>query len=400
MASSMGSSASSQRGNSASAQRGNASTSSQRGNSIRLSDVHDSLPSSRSTCHIKPWGSEIEGATGLTAGWHDQGWGNRKGMVFARTAGGAWHPLSRSVAPHATARLTVQLPPSLRGRRVQFGYRVGGGGGHSLSIKGAVVQLDTESPPASRTEQPAPRPISPPQDIRAGGFRGFGRRDEDLAEKALPKALVGRYEVRTVYNGKDTLVIAKERLSWKGAHAATRKVLLDYLESGGVRLRFTVFCPNQSTEWLRGAGGGPLVGVIESFDIIFEHAGTAKTRCGNIEAAIEALRFSTFRGDFRRQGEGILPTKGERKESLNERVARMPQLVRSVSSDPEASCPICLEKWDADGVVQTQTECGHSFCARCVVSVCNMTPPNTSGTCPLCRQTVSLAGLRRVLHVS
>ena len=317
-------------------------------------------------------------------------------MVFGRTTGGAWHPLARSVAPHATARLTVQLPPSLRGRRVQFGYRVGGGGGHSLSIKGAVVQLDTESPPASRTEQPAPRPISPPQDIRADGFRGFGRRDEDLTEKALPLALVGSYEVRTVYNGKDTLVIAKERLSWKGAHVATREVLLDYLESGGVRLRFTVFCPNQSTEWLRGAGGGPLVGVIESFDIIFEHAGTAKTRCDNIEAAIESLRFSTFRGDFRRQGEGILPTKGERKESLNERMARMPRLVRSVSSDPENHCPICLELWDADGLVQTQTECGHSFCVRCVVSVCNMTPPNTSGTCPLCRQTVSLAGLRRV----
>ena len=383
MASSMGSSASSQRGNASmgSSARG------LRGNSIRLNDVHDSLPSSRSTCYIKPWGREIEGASGLTAEWHDQGWGNRKGMVFARTGGGTWHALSRNVAPHATARLAVQLPPSLRGRRVQFGYRVGGGGGHSLSIEGAVVQLDTA---------PAPRPISPPQDIRAGGFRGFGRRSEDLADKALPLAFVGSYEVRTVYNGKDVLVIGKERLSWKGAHVAAREVLLDYLESGCVRMRFTVFCPNQSTEWLRGAGGGPLVGVIESFDIIFEHAGTAKTRCGTIEAAIESLRFSTFRGDFRRQGEGILPTKGDRKESLNERVARMPQLVRSVSSDPEASCPICLERWDADGLVQTQTECGHSFCARCVVSVCNMTPPNTSGTCPLCRKTVSLAGLRRV----
>ena len=387
MASSLSSSASSQRGNSASAQRGTL-----RGNVIRLSNVHSFVISD---C-ITPWGGEIEGATGLTCRWHDQGWGNRKGMVFGRTTGGAWHPLARSVAPHATARLTVQLPPSLCGRRVQFGYRVGGGGGHSLSIKGAAVQLDTESPPASRTEQPAPRPISPPQDIRADSFRGFGRRDEDLAEKALPLALVGGYEVRTVYNGKDTLVIAKERLSWKGAHVVPRDVLLDYLESGGVRLRFTVFCPNQSTEWLRGAGGGPLVGVIESFDILFEHAGTAKTRCGNIEAAIEALRFSTFRGDFRRQGEGILPTKGDRKESFNERVARMPQLVRSVSSDPENHCPTCLESWDADGLVQTQTECGHSFCARCVVSVCNMTPPNTSGTCPLCRKTVSLAGLRRV----
>ena len=355
----------------------------QRGNAIRLDNVHSYVISD----NITPWGGEIEGATGLTCRWHDQGWGNRKGMVFGRTTGGAWHPLSRSAAPHATARLTVQLPPSLRGRRVQFGYRVGGGGGHSLSIKGAVVQLDTESPPASRTEQPAPRPISPPQDIRADGFRGFGRRDEDLAGKALPLALVGRYEVRTVYNGKDDLVIEKERLSWKGAHVAAREVLLDYLENGWLRLCFTVFCPNQSTDWLRGAGGGPLVGVIESFDIVFMSSDILG-------------RTTTFRGDFRRQGEGILPTKGERKESLNDRMARMPQLVRSVSSDPEATCPICLGNWDADGLVQTQTECGHSFCARCVVSVCNMTPPNTSGTCPLCRQTVSLAGLRRVLHVS
>mgnify|MGYP002037534785 CR=1 FL=1 len=66
--------------------------------------------------------------------------------------------------------------------------------------------------------------------------------------------------------------------------------------------------------------------------------------------------------------------------------------------DPDACYPYScsMDAWDADGLVQTQTECGHSFCARCVVSVCNMTPPNTSGTCPLCRQTVSLAGLRRV----
>ena len=241
----------------ASSMGNSASASSHRGNAVPVwSNVHSFVISD----NITPWGGEIEGATGLTCRWHDQGWGNRKGMVFGRTAGGAWHPLSRSAAPHATARLTVQLPPSLRGRRVQFGYRVGGGGGHSLSIKGAVVQLDTA---------PAPRPISPPQDIRADGFRGFGRRDEDLADSFIPLALVGRYEVRTVYNGKDDLVIAKERLSWKGAHVAAREVLLDYLESGGVRLRFTVFCPNQSTDWLRGAGGRPLVGVIESFDIVF-----------------------------------------------------------------------------------------------------------------------------------
>ena len=115
-----------------------------RGNAIRLSNVHSFVISD---C-ITPWGGEIEGATGLTCRWHDQGWGNRKGMVFGRTAGGAWHPLSRSVAPHATARLTVQLPPSLRGRRVQFGYRVGGGGGHEIHIEQAVVNVQGGTAPA------------------------------------------------------------------------------------------------------------------------------------------------------------------------------------------------------------------------------------------------------------
>ena len=55
-----------------------------RGNAIRLSNVHSFVISD---C-ITPWGGEIEGATGLTCRWHDQGWGNRKGMVFARTTGG------------------------------------------------------------------------------------------------------------------------------------------------------------------------------------------------------------------------------------------------------------------------------------------------------------------------
>ena len=144
MASSLGSSASSQRGNSASAQRGTL-----RGNVIRLSNVHSFVISD---C-ITPWGGEIEGATGLTCRWHDQGWGNRKGMVFARTTGGTpyygtWQPLSGNEAPHAITRLGVQLPFSLRGRRVQFGYRVGGGGGHEIHIEQAVVNVQGGTAPA------------------------------------------------------------------------------------------------------------------------------------------------------------------------------------------------------------------------------------------------------------
>ena len=125
------------------------SASSQRGNAIRLDNVHSYVISD----NITPWGGEIEGATGLTCQWHDQGWGNRKGMVFARTTGGTpyygtWQPLSGNEAPHAITRLGVQLPFSLRGRRVQFGYRVGGGGGHEIHIEQAVVNVQGGTAPA------------------------------------------------------------------------------------------------------------------------------------------------------------------------------------------------------------------------------------------------------------
>ena len=115
---------------SASAQRGTL-----RGNVIRLSNVHSFVISD---C-ITPWDGEIEGATGLKCHWHDQGWGNRKGMVFARRPGGQWLPLAEEVAPHQRRALEVQLPVGLVGASIQFGYRVGGGGGHEICIENAFV---------------------------------------------------------------------------------------------------------------------------------------------------------------------------------------------------------------------------------------------------------------------
>ena len=131
------------------AARARESAAGERPNSVRLRDVHDRL----STDAISSWGGEIEGATGLTCQWHDQGWGNRKGMVFARTTGGTpyygtWQPLSGNEAPHAITRLGVQLPSSLRRRRIQFGYRVGGGGGHEIHIEQAVVNVQGGTAPA------------------------------------------------------------------------------------------------------------------------------------------------------------------------------------------------------------------------------------------------------------
>ena len=80
-------------------------------------------------------------AATLTCTWHDQGYGNQKGMVFARKAGGQWVALSTSEAPHHPARLSVAIPTEELGGKLELAYRVGGGGGHSLSIESAAVEV-------------------------------------------------------------------------------------------------------------------------------------------------------------------------------------------------------------------------------------------------------------------
>ena len=80
-------------------------------------------------------------AATLTCTWHDQGYGNQKGMVFARKAGGQWVALSTSKAPHDPARLSVVIPNEELGGKLELAYRVGGGGGHSLSIESAAVEV-------------------------------------------------------------------------------------------------------------------------------------------------------------------------------------------------------------------------------------------------------------------
>ena len=224
-------------------------------------------------------------------------------------------------------------------------------------------------------------PSMPVPDIRAAGFRGFGRAREQntslesqlpatlMGSNGVPADLHGVYQVRTQWNGQSEMTITEKGLDYKSAHLVPADVII--LDER--RACFTFFCPNQTTEWLQG-----VVGVVESFDVKFDAAG--------------------FEGAFRRQGEGILGTVASRVVSDEARAARLPVLMRTASKDSEVACPICFTEWDEQDTVQTQVECGHAFCLRCVVSTCNMTPPNSSGNCPLCRAAVTIGGLKRIVR--
>lgn len=77
----------------------------------------------------------------LKLGWCDQGWGNQKGHLHARVDGGKWRRLTKQVAPHHMTNLEIEVPLELCGRSglLEFGYEVGGGGGHALNISNARV---------------------------------------------------------------------------------------------------------------------------------------------------------------------------------------------------------------------------------------------------------------------
>ena len=130
--------------------------------------------------------------------------------------------------------------------------------------------------------------------------------------------------------------------------------------------RFTAFCPDQRTVWVKR---GTQRGVVESLDISFE-----LNDAGNATGLV---------GTFRRQGEGTLGVRGAKAFDANQ----LPTLVRTKSNDPESQCPVCYSEWDDPGVTQVVVStCAHCFCLECVVSVCSLTPPAESGSCPICRR--------------
>lgn len=80
----------------------------------------------------------------LSCIWNDQGHGNRKAHLFARSAGKRdWVRLTNEPAPHSPAKLEVTIPRSCLRGSCELGYRVGGGGGHSIDIQCGKVKVNT-----------------------------------------------------------------------------------------------------------------------------------------------------------------------------------------------------------------------------------------------------------------
>lgn len=78
----------------------------------------------------------------LTLRWKDQGFGNHKGRIHARSNGGQWVCLTKDPAAHDWETLDISLPPAvLGGQKLELGYVVGGGGGHSLTVSDASLSF-------------------------------------------------------------------------------------------------------------------------------------------------------------------------------------------------------------------------------------------------------------------
>ena len=94
---------------------------------------------------------EIDSFT-LRFNWRDQGWGNHKGRIFYRSGDSGWLNLGL-LAGHTWSSQVKTIfstsPADFDVAPLEFGYVVGGGGGHSLHINNASLSITTVPEPAS-----------------------------------------------------------------------------------------------------------------------------------------------------------------------------------------------------------------------------------------------------------
>ena len=181
--------------------------------------------------------------------------------------------------------------------------------------------------------------------------------------ETIPDEFQGEYDAAIKWNGTMKLIVTPHFITWKATN-----ILLHDITISGHNIKFTVFVANQQSEWVRG-----VVGLSETFNITFAGA--------------------RFTGNFQRQGEGGLGIEGARRETAKQAVSRLP-LARQLSGS-SVECPICMEEFSNESRPAIETRCGHHFCHSCIVSACKIAPPASEGSCPLCRATVTLEGLKR-----
>merc|ERR1712086_965069 len=102
-------------------------------------DVQSSTASDsyNSWCHLSSSLFAIPGShIAISMKWKDQGWGNQKGRVglFTVLADGV-AVYTTPIAPHSLTAFsdTIQLPAGMKD--LEFKYKVGSGGGHSITIR-------------------------------------------------------------------------------------------------------------------------------------------------------------------------------------------------------------------------------------------------------------------------
>ena len=164
-----------------------------------------------------------------------------------------------------------------------------------------------------------------------------------------------------------------------------------------VRLRFTLFCPNVTSEWVQAWSGSPSPDITlnrraKKFEGVFQRQGE-----GPLEVKLKKAKVypedngSVWNEAYRLLHRGPPPEDSAAPEQTDE-PAEPPGVVHLERSD-ETACPVCFRAWEESGVIRAKTACNHSFCAQCIVTVCAVTPPVTVGACPMCRAEVTLASI-------
>ena len=88
----------------------------------------------------------------LNIRWRDQGWGNRKGRIVYRSGDSGWQDLGL-LAGHFWSNQSRTInsisPDDFDVAPLEFGYVVGGGGGHRLYIRNANLTVNTVPEPST-----------------------------------------------------------------------------------------------------------------------------------------------------------------------------------------------------------------------------------------------------------